>query len=163
MKVKKIDKDGLILCELQADAFELSASLIPTGSAIFIRRFMNSEIIKQLDTGAILDKTLQAKDLLERVTEEYGESKYGSVVYTANELYWMGYIYRYMAYTYDFSSRRVYGIIKPSELRGMFLPYHTMDPAQAADRILEAKGLAIDEEAELRRQFEIYKRIRRAR
>ena len=48
---------------------------------------------------------------------------------------------------------------KPKELRGLFLPYHTMDPAQAIERILEAKGLVFEEEAELQRQFEIYKRI----
>lgn len=160
MKAKKIDKDGLLLCELQARAFELSATQLTTSSAVFIRRFMNSVIVKQLDNGAILDKTLQPKDLLSLLTEEYGTSNYGSVVYTKNELYWMGYIYRYMAYTYAFSSHRAYGIVKPGELRGLFLPYHTMDPAQASDRILEAKGLLFDEEAELHRQFEIYKRIR---
>ena len=36
-----------------------------------------------------------------------------------------------------------------------------MDPAQAIDRILEAKGLAIDSESEEKRQYEIYKRIRK--
>lgn len=40
------------------------------------------------------------------------------------------------------------------------LPYHTLDPSQAIERILEAKGLLLDEEAELQRQYEIFKRIR---
>ena len=35
------------------------------------------------------------------------------------------------------------------------------DPAQAIDRILEAKGLAFDSISEEKRQFEIYKRIRK--
>ena len=38
--------------------------------------------------------------------------------------------------------------------------YHTLDPSQAIERILEAKGLLLDEEAELQRQYEIFKRIR---
>ena len=45
-------------------------------------------------------------------------------------------------------------------LEKLFLPYHTLDPAQAIERILEAKGLCFDEESQLHRQYEIYKRIR---
>ena len=55
---------------------------------------------------------------------------------------------------------QVYKIVKPKELRGLFLPYHTMDPSQAIDRILEAKGLANDSVDEEKRQFQIFKRIR---
>lgn len=58
-------------------------------------------------------------------------------------------------------TKQVYKIVKPKELRGLFLPYHTMDPSQAIERILEAKGLFVDEEAELQRQYEIFKRIRK--
>ena len=46
------------------------------------------------------------------------------------------------------------------ELRELFLPYHTLDPSQAIERILEAKGLLLDEEAELQRQYEIFRKIR---
>ena len=56
--------------------------------------------------------------------------------------------------------QEVYKIVKPKELRGLFLPYHTMDAAQAIDRILEAKGFANDNIDEEKRQFEIFKRIR---
>ena len=109
---------------------------------------------------AVLRSNMQAADILKLIDEEYGKSEYGSVKYSLNELYWIGYIYRYYAYTYDKTSRQVYKIVKPKELRDLFLPYHTMDPAQAIDRILEAKGLAVDAASEEMRQFEIYKRIR---
>ena len=62
--------------------------------------------------------------------------------------------------TYELTSPQVYKIVKPKELRGLFLPYHTMDPAQAIERILEAKEMLIDEDMELKRQYEIFKRIR---
>lgn len=65
-----------------------------------------------------------------------------------------------MEIRYELSSTQVYKIVKPKELRGLFLPYHTMDPAQAIERILEAKGMLIDENTELERQYEIFKRIR---
>ncbi|WP_373721119.1 hypothetical protein [Bacteroides heparinolyticus] len=122
---------------------------------------MNSETAKQLDNMTVLQSNMQAADLLALIDEEYGRSDYGSVKYSPNELYWIGYIYRYFAYTYDKSSKQVYKTVKPKELRGLFLPYHTMDPAQAIDRILEAKGLANKNADEEKRQFEIYKRIRK--
>lgn len=158
--MKKIDKDGLLLCELQAKTFEKSRELTQSSSEIFIRRFMNSKICKSIDDGGILQTNMNDYDVVERVQEQYGESQYGSVKYTANELYWIGYIYRYYSYTYELSSIQVYKIIKPKELRELFLAYHTLDPSQAIERILEAKNILHDDEGELQRQYAIFKRIR---
>ena len=158
--MKKLNKDELLLCELQATAFENSIDKMASSSGIFIRRFMKSKIAKSLDNESVLESNIQAKDILQMIDEEYGVSNYGTVKYTHNEMYWIGYIYRYFSFTYDLSSSQVYKIIKPKELRGLFLPYHTMDPSQAIERILEAKGMFIDEETELQRQYEIFKRIR---
>ena len=149
--MRKFDKDGLILCEMQGQVFEMSIETTSTSSEIFIRRFMQSIIAKSLDSG----------DIFERIVEQYGESKYGSVKYSPNEMYWIGYIYRYFSYTYEKSSSQVYKIIKPKELRELFFAYHTMDPSQAIERILEAKGYPINEEEELKRQYEIFRRIRK--
>ena len=85
-------------------------------------------------------------------------------VYTIDTLEEKGYqplAYRYFSYTYDLLSSQVYKIIKPKELRGLFLPYHTLDPSQAIERILEAKGLLLDEDDELNRQYEIFKKNRK--
>lgn len=159
--MKKIDKDGLLLCELQAKTFEMSIDATEVSSEIFIRRFMNSQISKSIDSCEILQTNMQAKDILERIEEQYGKSNYGSKRYTKNELYWIGYIYRYFSYTYEKSSVRIYKIVKPKELRALFLPYHTLDPSQAIERILEAKNLFIvDDKAEIVRQYKIYKSIR---
>ena len=158
--MRKMDKDGLLLCDLQGNAFELSIQLTATSSEIFMRRFMNSKVTKMMDNESILQMNIQPKDIIKRVEEEYKESKYGSVKYTKNEMFWIGYIYRYFAFTYNMTSAQIYKIVKPKELRDLFLPYHTMDPAQAIERILEAKGMLTDEKQELERQYKIFKRIR---
>lgn len=158
--MKKMNRDGLLLCGLQAKAFENSIKKMDSSSEIFIRRFMRSRIAKRLDDESILDSNIQADDILDLVDEEYGISNYGSVKYTRNEMYWIGYIYRYFAITYELTSAQVYKIIKPRELRSLFLPYHTMDPSQAIERILEAKGLLTDEKSELERQYKIFRKIR---
>ena len=159
--MRKISKDGVILCTLQAETFEKSVEKMDTSSEIFIRRFMKSETAKRFDNESILESNIQANDILELINEEYGISNYGSVKYTRNEMFWIGYIYRYFAFTYKMTSAQIYKIVKPKELRDLFLPYHTMDPAQAIERILEAKGMLTDEKQELERQYEIFKRIRK--
>ena len=159
--MKKMDKDGLLLCDMQAKAFEMSMVSQDSSSEVFIRRFMNSDIAKQLDDKTVLQSNTQAKDILCLIDEEYGKTDYGSVKYNSNVLYWIGYIYRYFSYTYEKTSVQAYKIVKPKELRGLFLAYHTMDPAQAIDRILEAKELASDSIDEEKRQFEIFKKNRR--
>ena len=124
--MRKIDKDGLLLCELQATAFENSVDKMESSSEIFIRRFMKSKIAKRLDNGSVLESNIQANDILQFVDEEYGVSDYGTVKYTRNEMYWIGYIYRYFAIICELTSVQVYKIIKPKELRGFIssISYH---------------------------------------
>ena len=62
--MKKIDRDGLLLCELQATAFENSIDKMDSSSEIFIRRFMKSNIAKRMDDESILESNLQANDIL---------------------------------------------------------------------------------------------------
>lgn len=124
-----------------------------------MRRFMYSKTVKMLDDETIIASNKQAKDIVEMVEEEYGTSKYGSVKYSREEMYWIGYLYRYFAYTYNMSSKQVYKIVKPEELRKVYPAYHTLGVDQAIERILEAKGMKL-QEGELERQYAIYKRIR---
>ena len=158
--MRKIDKDGLLLCDLQARVFEMSVERYPTSSDIFVRRFMNSNVAHEFDNQCILEMSVGERDILLRIDEQYGRSDYGSVKYSKNEMFWIGYVYRFFSYTYEMSSLRVYRIIKTKELRGLFNPYHTMDCSQAIERILEAKGLHESEEEKIDRQYRIYRRIR---
>ena len=68
-EIKKINSDGLLLCELQAKAFENSIDKMESSSEIFIRRFMKSKIAKRLDNQSILDGNIQANDILTLVDE----------------------------------------------------------------------------------------------
>lgn len=136
----EIDNNGLILCDIQSMLFEESLNL-NCSTEVFIRRFMNSDISRQLDSGQILDDTLTIDDIINCLETEYGTFNYGSVKYSIYELNWIGYIYRYFCYTYDLPSKRVYKIIKPKELRSLYNAYHTLDPVAAIQRILEAKEI----------------------
>lgn len=178
--MRKLDHNGLLLCKLQAKAFEESIERINCGSKVFVNKFMHSEIVKLLDDESML---YQDKDILGCIIEEYGNDDYGAVKYSPDEIYWMGYIYRYFSYTYEMSSAEAVKIIKPRELRDVYYPYYTLDPKQAIERILEAKKMnkkyeceKVEEDdnveevekiyeyheispEEFMRQYEIYKRI----
>ncbi len=46
--MKRMNKDGVLLCELQATAFEKSIDKMESSSEIFIRRFMRSWLMKNM-------------------------------------------------------------------------------------------------------------------
>ena len=158
--MKKIDHDGLILCRIQGSIFENSLKKTNTGSVIFIRRFMFSDIAKEFDSKAYLDGTLTKDEVFELIENEYGKSSYGKNKYNSEALYWIGYLYRYFAYTYELSSKQVYRIIRPKELNGLYLAYHSFDCAQAIERILEAKNISFDINEQNKRLLRIIKESR---
>ena len=139
--MKEFDEYGLRLCRFQANVFEASREKTDCSSAIFLRRFMLSDAARRFDTNKELYGAADVGGILEEIEEEFGPSKYGRVKYASEELYWIGYIYRYWCYTREITSRRVYRIIKPAELRSLYYAYHTLDPAAAVERIMEAKGI----------------------
>lgn len=158
--MKEIDRDGLLLCELQGKIFEKSLDQISTSSEMFIRRFMNSKTVTMLDNGSFLDTNISPQEVVRLVEEEYDNLNYGRIHYSLEEMYWIGYIYRYFSYTYEISSLRAYKIIKPKELRSLYLAYHSLSPSKTIERILEAKKRPLNESDIFQRQYEIFKKIR---
>ena len=102
---------------------------------------MNSAVAERMDDGGFLYEACGVKEIFDELVDEFGDSSYGKEKYSENELYWIGYIYRYWSYTCGMSSKQLYNIIKPKELRTLYYPYHSLDPSQAIERILESKGL----------------------
>lgn len=155
--MKQMDETGLKLCKAQAELFAASVSLAGCSSAVFLRRFMNSNVAKRMDDGSFLFESDTKESIAAEIEEEFGKTDYGKVKYGENELYWMGYLYRYWCYTYEKTSRQVYRIIKPCELRELFFPYHSLDTGAAIERILEAKNIRQDDMTA--RGVEILRRI----
>lgn len=139
--MRKIDEIGLKLCKIQAEVFSASVKKANCSSPIFMRRFMNSGAAQRMDFGGFLFEACDVNQIFQEIEAEFGETSYGKENYSEAELYWIGYVYRYWSYTYQKTSKQIYKIIKPKELRGLYYPYHSLDPAQAIERILEAKGV----------------------
>lgn len=139
--MRELDYIGINMCKIQGELFVAAAEMSESSSAIFIRRFMNSSVAKRMDKNDILSESNSVNALIDEINAEYNNSNYGKEHYSIEELYWIGYIYRYWAYTRDTSSRNIYKTANASEMRKLYYPYHTLDPAVAIERILESKGL----------------------
>ena len=139
--MKKIDESDLKLCKMQAEIFAQSLGKTQCSSPIFLRRFMYSQVAGRMDAGGFLFESCDINAVFEELNEEFGISTYGKEKFTESELYWMGYIYRYWCCVCEKTSKQVYRILKPKELRDLYFPYHSLDPSQAIERIMEAKKL----------------------
>ena len=144
--MKKMDSLGLKLCGYQASLFETSIEITNCSSPIFIRRFMNSDLAKRIDSTGYLFEATTITEALGEIENQYGPSDYGTERYSREELHWIGYIYRYWAYVSDKTSRQLYRTIKPAQLKKLYFPYHSLDPMQAIERIME--GIAPEPESE---------------
>ena len=156
--MREMDGLGLKLCAFQAELFRESVGALDCSSKIFIRRFMNSELAVRMDSNGFFNESGGIADALDEIERQYGKSSYGSSKYGTDEMYWIGYMYRYWAYTHEKSSRQLFKYIKPEELYRLYFPYHSLDPAQAIDRILEARSDS--DRDQFSRSVEIIRRVR---
>jgi hypothetical protein len=158
--MRDLDKDGRLLCEMQGKIFERSAKEYSTSSAVFVRRYMNSEYAAGMDREGFADRPADVQDAFASLDDQYGISRYGSVVYTQDELFWIGYIYRCWAYAYELSSRAVYKISSVTDMHAVYFAYHAMDPLNAVRRLMEAKGIDPDGECTIEAGVRLLREIR---
>ena len=142
--MRKMDSLGLKMCSYQASLFEASIDNTECSSKIFIRRFMNSELAERMDSIGFMFDSTAIPDAIREVEVQYGASSYGNDKFSGEELHWIGYIYRYWAYVTNRSSKEIYKIMKPGELRKLYFPYHSLDPYQAIERIHETLGVEME-------------------
>lgn len=141
-----MDQLGLSLCDIQGSIFQESLKFEECSSNIFIRRFMNSSFVNRMDNLSFINESRSIKQILDEINDEYGKSNYGKTKFSKEEMYWIGYLYRYFSYVYQIDSKHIYKIIKGNELRKLYFSYHTLDTMNAIDRILEAKNIQIDKD-----------------
>lgn len=160
--MREFDSEGLKLCQMQGELFALSVDRVDCSSPVFVRRFMNSRLAQRMDADGFLLQASALPGMLQEVEEEYGSSSYGKIKYGSGEMYWMGYLYRYWCYVFEMTSSSVFKLAGSRELHELYFPYHSLDPKQAIERIAEAKGIKLEEDA-LEKGVAALRRIRAKR
>ena len=127
----------LKLCDIQGRLFELSAEK-EYSSAACIKAFMISDTAKELDSKYNRMQWAGEEYLLEEVASVAGESlTRNGEIFSADVLYWIGYIYRYWHYYTGEDSAKIYKQAPAQTMKRNYMIFHTMDPVLAIEDLKE--------------------------
>ncbi len=141
--MREFDHEGLLLAEFQGKLFEKSADL-NCSSPVFIRRFLHSNLLRNLDNGSSISASLDVNEGMQSIIEQFGDANYGKVKYSKCSLFWMGYMYRYIAYTRKQTTRYVMNLFKHQQMNEVYYAFHTQDPEWCIRNLLDLNGLDED-------------------
>ena len=141
--MREFDHDGLLLTEYQGKLFEKSAEL-ECSTAIFLRRFLHSDLLKKLDMNDAASLSLDVNEGIDSIQNQFGDSDYGKTKYSKSALFWIGYIYRYISYTRGVTTKFVMNLFPYKQLNEVYYSFHTQDPEWCVQNLLEINGRSED-------------------
>jgi hypothetical protein len=141
--MRKFDHNGLLLANYQGKLFEKSFDL-DCSTPVFMRRFLHSNLLKTLDENESGLLALDVIEGIEMINEQFGESKYGKTKYPKEVLYWIGYMYRYISYTREESTRFIMKNFDYELMNNVYYAFHTQDPEWCVRSLLEIKKIDED-------------------
>lgn len=136
--MKQLDSLEIKLCQLQGKLFETSVNKTPYSSPVFIRRFMLSTVANSFDNKSFLFQTISFEDCFDMIDMEFGKTSYGKTKYTADQMFWIGYIYRCISIKYNLRSKVVYHLFNAEDIVKFYNIGHTFDPVDMAERMMES-------------------------
>ena len=123
--MRELDRNGLLLAEYQGKLFEKSQEL-NCSSPIFIRRFLHSDLLNKLDNGKSI--SFDINEGIQSILEQFGDTSYGKEKYSKAALFWIGYMYRYIAYTREQETSYIMKLFAYKQMNAVYYSYHTQDP-----------------------------------
>lgn len=138
--MRKFDNNGLLLAEYQGKLFEKSTEL-NCSTGIYIRRFLHSNLLKQLDTNNPVVISLDVNEGNQSIIEQFGDSDYGKEKYSKSALFWIGYMYRYISYTRELSTKYIMSLFTYRQMNEVYYSFHTQDPEWCITSLLELNNL----------------------
>lgn len=139
--MRKFDHNGLLLAEYQGKLFEKSSEL-NCSTGIFMRRFLHSNLLNELDANNSATLSLDENEGINSILEQFGDSNYGKLKYSKNSLFWIGYMYRYISYTREQSTKFIMKIFNYKQMNDVYYSFHTQDPEWCIKDLLEINGLS---------------------
>jgi hypothetical protein len=125
------------LCDIQGRLFELSAHR-GIASKDFVAKYMTSKTCEDYDAPYHRLQWCGEEYLLDELSDEYtsrGVSLPQGEVYTRDELYWMGYLYRYWHFLRKEASRVIYRQAPVGMLKKVYPGFHTLDESMAIENL----------------------------
>ena len=132
---KTLDSLERQLCDIQGRLFELSLKK-ELNSAEFIEKYMNSETCEFYDLPYDRLQWAGEEYILANLLDEVDISRNGEL-FTKEEMYWIGYLYRYWHFLTKESSRNIYTQAGSELMRDCYFGFHTLDPQIAIEDLKE--------------------------
>ena len=98
---------------------------------------MNSNTAVGMDSEFDHSQWAGAGYLMEELEDDAGGLPRSDKIYDPEAMYWMGYLYRYWHFYTGESSKEIYKRIDAATMALIYPGYHTLDPQEAIDRLLE--------------------------
>ena len=134
---KSLNRFERQLCDIQGRLFELS--LVKNLDSIdFIEKFMNSITCEFLDMPYDRLQWAGEEYILENLQDEIFV-KAADKVFGKEELFWVGYVYRYWHLLTGESSRDIYMQSGATQMKDCYLGFHALDVTMAIDNLKEIK------------------------
>ena len=141
--MREFDHNGLIMAEYQGKLFEKSEELA-CSSPVFLRRFLHSNLLRDLDKDSKALMSFDVQEGIRSTQEQFGDKEYGKDKYSKGALFWMGYMYRYIAYTREQTTDFVMDLFKHKQMNAVYYSYHTQDPEWCVRSLLDINNLTED-------------------
>ena len=138
--MREFDTNGLRLAEFQGKVFEASYDYCECSTAIFMRRFLHSSLLETLDKNKSSFLSLDPIEGIESINQQFGPSKYGKIKRNKDSLFWVGFLYRYMAYTRNVTTNFLMKTFEYEKLFELYYSYHTQDMEWCVRSLLEIYG-----------------------
>lgn len=133
---KELSSFELQLCDIQGRLFELALKEnleYPN----FAEKFMNSETARFLDYPYDRLQWAGEEYILENLMEEAVLKQCRGENYSQEQVYWMGYVYRYWHFYTGETSREIYAQADACQMAGCYLGFHTLDVPMAIEDLKE--------------------------
>lgn len=132
----RLDNIQLSICKEQASLFEMAA-IQGLDCDRFVEFYMNSSTAAGMDSEFDHSQWAGAGYLMEELEDDSGGLPRSDKIYDPEAMYWMGYLYRYWHFYTGESSKEIYKHVDAATMALIYPGYHTLDPQEAIDRLLE--------------------------
>ena len=123
------------LCDIQGRLFELSL-VKKLDSEDFIDKFMNSKTCGFLDLPYDRLQWAGEEYILDCLLDELHVIPPGEL-FSKDELYWTGYVYRYWHFLTGENGQTMYGQAKAKKMKECYPGFHTLDVLMAIENLKE--------------------------
>ena len=125
------------LCDIQGRLFERSLKK-ELDSIDFINKFMNSKTCEFMDMSYDRLQWAGEEYVLENLMDEMAVNPAGDI-FSKEEMFWAGYVYRYWHLLTGESSRDIYIQADAKRMKDCYIGFHSLDVTMAIDNLKEIK------------------------